>query len=171
LFSEKVLKQQYLSDAESIAPRDWRQGIGKADQHYDPNLLTFRIPLPEPIDPILLTFPDPMPEPSTEVPVFHEIVVDLPTRIAKIQQAKEYVSIDDTKVQDPALQYPNNYIEESQGMEQPSRMPQFLRLVNFRKHDQIVFEYDSNTREYCKVAVEKWQGGATSGLRCGSYTD
>jgi hypothetical protein len=158
LFTEEVLKQQGHANNENIEISEWRQSIGHADQHFDPNLLTFRIPLPEP-------------KTNKEGSLYQEIVIDLPNRFANIRPAKTFVSIDDTRVTDRALEYPNNYIEPSHGMEQPNRLPQFLRLVNFRGHDQLVFEYDSNTEEYREVANEKWVLKDKLKSRCGSYTD
>ena len=158
LFTEEVLKQQGHSSNESIEMSEWRQSIGNAEQHFDPNLLTFRIPLPQP-------------KTNVDGALYQEIVVDLPSRVASIRPASKYVSIDDTRVTDRALEYPNNYIEPSHGMEQPNRLPQFLRLVNFRGHDQLVFEYDSNTQEYREVANEKWVLKDKLKSRCGSYTD
>ncbi len=159
LFTEEVLKRQGLSSAEYVSAQKWRQDLGKVEQHFDTNHLVFRVPLPKP-------------ERKSDPPMFQEIVIDLPTRAAQVELASKFVDIDATRIQDPKLEYPNNYIEASQGAEQSSRMPQYLRLVNFRGHDALVFEYDSESGEYRKVALEKWP--VTQGklrIRCGTHDD
>ena len=130
-----------------VAFTDCRQRLGSPEQHFNPTLVTFRIPLPRA-------------RIESDPPVFHVIEIDLLAKTAKVERANKYVETHDYSAERRCT------IDAYNGEEQKSRLPRLLRFGNFRRHSECVFELDERTLEYQQVSADLWVTESLVKSRC-----